>query len=217
MSSDLSKDFKEIKREEVLEAVKSRVEKGEDPIKILDECRKGVVEVGELFQKREYFLAELMLAGELFREVIEILEPYMAKTDPSKPLGKVVLATLKGDIHDLGKNIFSIMLSAQGFEVHDLGVDADPEKVVEEIKRIKPDFVGFSVLITSAFDSMKQAVDLLEEAGVRNQFKLMVGGGVTTPVVKDHINADFQTRDAMEGVKYCIKIINEIKVKVKVK
>ncbi len=209
MSIDLSKNVKEINRDEVLAEVKSRVEKSEDPIQILDECRKGIIEVGELFQKGEYFLVELMLAGELFEEVVEILGPHMAKSRPSKPLGKVVLVTLKGDIHDIGKNIFSIMLTAQGFEVHDLGVDADPDKVVEEILKIKPDFVGFSALITSAFESMKRAVDLLEEAGVRNQFKLMVGGGVTTPEVKDHINADLQTRDAMEGVDYCLKSIEE--------
>lgn len=209
MSIDLSKAIVEINRDQVLDEVKSRVEKGEDPIQILDECRKGIIEVGELFQKGEYFLVELMLSGELFVEVVEILEPHMAKTRPSKPLGKIVLATLKGDIHDIGKNILSIMLTAQGFEVHDLGVDADPDEVVEEIKKIKPDFVGFSALITSAFESMKRAVDLLEEAGVRNQFKLLVGGGVTTPVVKDHINADFQTRDAMEGVEFCLKSIKE--------
>ena len=209
MSIDLSKAIVELNRDEALDAVKSRIKKGENPIQILDDCRKGVIEVGELYQKGEYFLAELMISGELFGEILEILKPHMAKTQPSKPRGTVVLATLKGDVHDLGKNIFSIMLTAQGFEVHDFGVDADPDMGVEEIKKIKPDLVGFSALITGAFDSMKRAVDLLEEAGVRDQFKLMVGGGVTTPVVKDYINADFQTRDAMEGLEYCLKSIEE--------
>ncbi|MCP4764361.1 MAG: cobalamin-binding protein [archaeon] len=209
MSIDLSKAIEELNRDEALDAVKSRVEKGEDPVKILDDCQKGIIQVGELFQKREYFLAELMLSGELFGEIMEILKPHLAKAQQSEPKGKVVLATLKGDIHDLGKNIYSIMLTAQGFEVHDLGVDVDPNIAVEEIKKIKPQFVGFSALITSAFDSMKKVVDQLEKAGLRNEFYLMVGGGVTTKEVKDFINADFQTRDAMEGVDYCLKIIEE--------
>ncbi|NVM01995.1 MAG: cobalamin B12-binding domain-containing protein [Candidatus Helarchaeota archaeon] len=212
MSGDLSKAFEALKKDEVLDAVKSRVEKGEDPIQILDECRKGVTKVGDLYQKREYYLAELILSGELFKKVLEILEPHMAKTRQSEPLGKVVLATLKGDIHDLGKNILAILLGARGFEVHNLGVDADPDKVLEQVKKIKPDFVGFSALITTAFESMKQTVKLFEEAGIRNQFKLMLGGGVTTPGVKDYIGADFQTLDAMEGVEYCIKMIKERKI-----
>lgn len=212
MSLDLSKAFEELRRDEVLDAVKSRIEKGEDPIKILDECREGLTKVGDLFQKKEYFLADLILSGELFKEVVEILEPLMTKTQQSEPLGKVVLVTLKGDIHDLGKNILSILLSTRGFEVHDLGVDADPNMVFEQVKKINPDFVGFSALISSAFESMKQAVDLFEKAGIRNQFKLMVGGGVTTSEVKDYIGADFQTRDVMQGVEYCIKMIKGRKI-----
>ena len=209
MSEDLTKDFVDLEKDKVLAAVKSRVESGEDPIQILDECRKGIITVGDLFQKRDYFLMELMLSGELLKQVTEILEPYLAKARPSEPLGKVVLVTLKGDIHDLGKNILSILLGAQGFEVHDLGVDVEPDDVLEHVKKIKPDFVGFSVLITTAFEQMKQAVKLFEETGIRNQFKLMIGGGVTTPELKDYIGAAFQTMNALEGVEYCIKTIKE--------
>jgi len=183
MSEELSMALVELKRDEVVEAVKSRAEKG------------------------EYFLAELLLSAEIFKGAVAILEPYLAKAHPPKPLGKVVLATLRGDIHDLGKNIVATLLQARGFEVHDLGVDVPPSLVVEKVKEIRPEFVGFSVLITTAFASMKEAAEMLKETGLREQLKLMIGGGVTTPVVREYVGADFQTLDAMEGVAYCMKVV----------
>jgi methylmalonyl-CoA mutase cobalamin-binding domain/chain len=207
MSDELIMALMELRRDEVVEAVKSRAEKGENPVQILDECRRGMTMVGDRFQKGEYFLAELLLSAEIFKGAVAILEPYLAKARPPKPLGKVVLATLKGDIHDLGKNIVATLLRVQGFEVYDLGVDVAPAVVVEKVKKTKPEFVGFSVLITSAYPSMKEATEMLVEAGLRDKLKLMVGGGVTTPMVKEYIGADFQTTDAMEGVTYCLKAI----------
>jgi len=197
----------ELKRDEVLEAVKRRAESGEAPVQILEECRRGMTMVGEQFQKGEYFLAELLLSGEIFKGTMAILQPYLAKTRPAQPLGKVLLATLRGDIHDLGKNIVATLLRAQGFEVYDLGVDVAPALVMAKVREIRPQFVGFSVLMTTAFPSMKEAAERLEESGLRSQIKLMVGGGVTTPMVKEYIGADFQTVDAMEGVTYCLKVI----------
>lgn len=207
MPEGLDTALVELKREEVAATVKRRAENGEDPIQILDECRRGMTTVGDLFQKGEYFLAELMLSAEIFKGAVAILEPYLAKARPPQPLGKVVLATLQGDIHDLGKNILATLLKSQGFEVYDLGVDVTPNLVVDKVKEIRPDFVGFSALITTAFDSMKQAAAMLHEAGLREQFKLMIGGGVTTPAVKDYVEADFQTIDAIEGVAYCIDVM----------
>lgn len=207
MSEELSAAIVELERDTALTLVKNAAEKGGDPVQILDECRRGMTIVGERFQAGDYFLAELMLSAEIFKGAVAILDPYLAKSRPAEPLGTVVLATLKGDIHDLGKNIFSTLLKSQGFDVHDIGVDVNPVLVVEKVKEVSPDFVGFSALITSAFDSMKQAAALLTEAGLRGQFKLMVGGGVTTPMVKDFIGADFQTTDATEGVAYCIRIM----------
>ncbi len=207
MSDELIMALMELERDKVVEEVKSRAEKGEDPLQILQECRRGMTMVGDQYQRGEYFLAELLLSAEIFKGAVAILEPYLAKARPSKPLGKVVLATLKGDIHDLGKNIVATLLRVQGFEVYDLGVDVAPAVVVEKVKESKPEFVGFSVLITSAYPSMKEAAEMLEKAGLRDQIKLMVGGGLTTPMVKEYIGADFQTTDAMEGVTYCLKVI----------
>jgi methylmalonyl-CoA mutase cobalamin-binding domain/chain len=207
MSGELSKALVELRRDEAVEIVRRRIDVGEDPLYILDECRQGMTIVGERFQKGDYFLAELMLSAEIFKAATAILEPCLAGVRPSKPQGSVVLATMKGDIHDLGKNILAIMLKAQGFEVHDLGVDVAPGLVVEKVRETAPDFVGFSALITTSFDSMKQAAEMLHEAGLRERFKLMIGGGVTTYVVKEHVGADFQTTDATEGVAYCLDVV----------
>jgi methylmalonyl-CoA mutase cobalamin-binding domain/chain len=207
MSEELAMAIVELERDKALDLVTSRSAKGESPLKILEECRRGMTDVGERFQKGEYFLAELILSAEIFKGAVEILDPYLTATDPQESRGKMVIATLQGDIHDLGKNLFAALVKAQGFEVHDLGVDVAPALVVEKVKEVKPDFVGFSALITSVFDAMKEVAEMLEEAGLRNQFRLMVGGGIANEIVKDYINADFYTTDAMEGVEYCMKSI----------
>jgi len=207
MGDELATALVELKRDKVLETVKERVEGEDDPLGLLEECRRGMTIVGDRFQFGEFYLAEMMLAAEIFKGVVSILNPHMEKVRPPKPLGKVVLATLKGDIHDLGKDIVATLLRARGFEVHDLGVDVLPAVVLDKVKEVNPEFVGFSALITSAFASMKEASELLVESGLRGKCKLMVGGGVTTPTVKEHIGADFQTLDAMEGVSYCLKEI----------
>ncbi|MCP3954178.1 MAG: hypothetical protein GY697_18475, partial [Desulfobacterales bacterium] len=164
--------------------------------------------VGDQFQEGTLFLAEMMLAAEIFKEVISILQPLLEKARPPEPVGKIVLATPRGDIHDLGKDIFATLLEGQGFEVHNLGVDVEPSLVVDKVREVKPDLVGFSALITTAFASMKETADMLEAESMRDSFKLMVGGGVTTALLKEHIGADFQTIDAMEGVSYCLKTMN---------
>ncbi len=207
MSRELAMALVELKRDEVFETVKDKAGSGGDPLEILEECRRGMTIVGDRFQSGEFYLAEMMLAAEIFKGVVTILNPHMEKVRPPKPLARVVLATLKGDIHDLGKDILATLLRAQGFEVHDLGVDVPPAVVVEKVKEVNPEFVGFSALITSAFAAMKEASELLVESGLRERLRLMVGGGVTTPTVREHIGADFQTLDAMEGVKYCLKEI----------
>jgi methylmalonyl-CoA mutase cobalamin-binding domain/chain len=205
MPSSLVGDIARLEKEKVLEELKKRLEQGEDPLKLINECSQGMILVGERYQRGEYFLAELILSAEIFRQATEILEPYLTKVRPPKPRGTIVLATLKGDIHDLGKNIFAILLRARGFEVYDLGVDVEPTYVVEKIKEIKPDFVGFSALLTTTFDYIKETIELLKKEGLRNHFRILVGGGITTPMVKNYVGADFQTRDAIEGVTYCLK------------
>jgi methanogenic corrinoid protein MtbC1 len=211
MLDDLSTGFVELKKDEVLDTIKTRLEQNDDALKILEDARGAMTVVGERFQDGTLYLAEMMLSAEIFKEAVSILQPYLDKARPADSKGKVLLATPKGDIHDLGKDIFATLLSGQGFEVHNLGVDVDTAVIVDKVKEVKPDFVGFSALITTAFASMKQTTEIFEKENIRGSFKLMVGGGVTSPVLKDHINADFQTTDAMEGVAYCLEMIKEKK------
>jgi 5-methyltetrahydrofolate--homocysteine methyltransferase len=208
MSSDLTNNLVELERDQVLSEIKERLDKGEDPLKIFEECKQGMDIVGEKFKSKEYFLAELMLSGDLFREATELIEPYLGEIESDGDiLGKVMLVTVQGDIHDLGKNILGTLLKLEGFEVIDLGVDVDPNIVIEKVKELQPDFLGFSALLTITFDPMKNIIDKLTEAGLRDKLKILVGGGITTTLVKDYIGADFQTVDAMEGVQYCLEII----------
>jgi len=209
MLEDLPAGFVELKKDEVLETMKARVERGDDALDILEDARRGMTAVGDQFQEGTLYLAEMMLAAEIFKEAIAILKPKLDQARPPEPVGTVVLATPKGDIHDLGKNILATLLEGQGFEVCDLGVDVASSVVIEKVKEVRPDFVGFSALITTAFAGMKQTAETLEELGLRDTFKLMVGGGVTSPLLKEHVGADFQTTDAMEGVAYCLKIMEE--------
>lgn len=204
MSRDLAAALIELKRDEVLEEVNTRVSSGADPLAVLDELRRGMTAVGERFQEGTYFLSELMLSADLFEKSVNILNPYLEKSRPAEALGSVLLATPQGDVHDLGKNILATLLRAQGFEVHDLGVDVPPTVIFERVKELKPDFVGFSALITTSFDRMKQVVEMFTEAGLRDSFKLMIGGAVTTSRLKDYVGADFQTIDATEGLSYCM-------------
>jgi methanogenic corrinoid protein MtbC1 len=209
MLQDLSTAFVELKKDEILDTIRARVERGDAILGILEDARRAMTTVGDQFQEGTLFLAQMLLAAELFKEVMAILKPHLGQARPAEALGRVVLATPQGDIHDLGKNILVTLLEAQAFEVHDLGVDVDPSRVVERVREVEPDFVGFSALITTAFASMKRTAEIFENDGLRDGFKLMVGGGVTTPMLKEHIGADFQTTDATEGVAYCVKMIEE--------
>jgi len=206
MTEGLSDLILNFKRDAVLENVERRLGSGEDPLRILDDCRRGMSLVGERFQEGDFFLAELILSAEIFKEVAAIIEPHLSKANPAQTKGRVLIGTLQGDIHELGKNILITMLRVHGFEVHDLGVDVPPSAVVDKVRGFKPQVVGFSALITTAFPSMKEAVALLQEAGLRDSVKVMIGGGVTTAGVRDYVGADFQTTDAMEGVAYCLNI-----------
>lgn len=206
--STLARLIMDVNEDEALKQIKIRA-KTEDPLQILDECKEGMVEVGKMFEQGEYFLSELLLSGEIFRKATLILEPYLAKGRPAEALGKVILAAPKGDIHDLGKGIVATLLKAQGFEVHDLGVDVDTAVIVEKVREIKPDIVGLSVLITTAFASTKDVVDKITEIGMRDTLKVVIGGGSTNETTRQYVGADFQTCDAVIGVNYCAKLMKE--------
>ena len=207
MSSRIAELIVSLEQEQTLELVRVRSAAGEDPLALLEECRQGMLDVGQLFQEGEFYLSELMISGEIFKGAMAILEPYLEQVRGGDPIGIVVLATMRGDIHDLGKNIVATLLRVHNFEVHDLGVNVEPETLVEKVKEISPDIVGFSALITTAFESTRRATELLVEEGLRENLKVVVGGGVTTPEFGEYIGADLQTLDASTGVAYCLEAV----------
>jgi methylmalonyl-CoA mutase cobalamin-binding domain/chain len=215
MPRDITDLIVELEREQVLEAVRERAAAEEDPLVLLEECRQGMLQVGQRFQGGDYYLAELMISGEIFKEAMAILEPYLELVRGSGSIGTVVLATMHGDIHDLGKNIVATLLRVHNFEVHDLGVNVEPEALVEKVKEVSPDIVGFSSLITTSFESTRRAAELLVQAGLREQLKIVVGGGVTTPEFGEYVGADFQTLDASIGVAYCLEACSEARPEVR--
>jgi len=206
LSKALAEALANFKRDYVLETVKNRLENGEDPMRLVQELQKGMSLVGEKFDKGDYFLSELMMSADLFARAMKLVEPRLEKT-AQETVGKIVMGTPKGDIHDIGKNIFSTVAKGAGFEVHDLGVDVPVERFLEAIEEIEPQILGFSVLITTAFEPMKEVVDSLVEKGLRERIKVIVGGGVTTETVLRYVGADGQTIDALEGLKLCKKFV----------
>lgn len=195
----------DLDEEKVLAILKELVEKNpseEEAQKAVMACQNGMNIVGDLFEKGEYFVGDLIFAGELLTNAIEILKPLLGNESGSK-IGRILLGTVAGDLHDIGKNIFKSMAEAAGFEVFDFGVDVPPENFVVKAKEVKPAIVGMSGVLTLALESMKVTVDALKEAGLRDHVKIIIGGNPVTKESCEMIGADAYTTNAAEGVKIC--------------
>ncbi len=169
---------------------------------VMNGMAKGMEIVGQKYENNEYFLAELIMAGETMKEGMKVLEPYL-KSGELKKVGKVVIGTVKGDLHDIGKNVVVTLLSAAGFDVIDLGVDVPPEKFVQAVKEHKPDIVAMSALLTTTMVEMESVIKALKEAGLRDNVKIIIGGAPITKEFAEKIGADAAARDAVEGVNIC--------------
>jgi methanogenic corrinoid protein MtbC1 len=207
MAKDLVNTLADLKEEEALKIVKDRLSAGEDPLKILEDARKGMEIVGNRFASSDYFIPDLVYSGEILKEVTELVKPKLSKAAESKKLGKIIFGTVAGDIHDIGKDIVVFMLDVNGFEVHDLGVDVPVQKFVEKIKETGAPIVGLSGFLALAFDSMKETVEAIKTAGLRDKVKVMIGGGQITDEVKNYTGADAYGKDAMTGVTLAKKWI----------
>lgn len=201
MSETLMDAIVELEEEQALALVRRSLQEGIEPLTIVEECRRGLEVIGERFGKGEYFLSELVVGGEIFKEAMQILGPSVAAGGQNEqPVGTVVLGTVKGDIHDLGKNIVGTMLQVNGFRVHDLGVDVAPHLFVQKVKETGARVVALSALLTISFDSMKETVAALSEAGLREQVQVMVGGGPVDDSVRSYMGADAYGKTAVEAV-----------------
>ena len=202
MSNELVDAMVGMKEQEAISIAKDLIDKGTDPLEIFGACREAMDAVGKRFEKGEFFLPELMMAGEMLRQISELIKPLMKEEAKSGgDAGKVIIATVAGDIHDIGKDIVVLMLDVNGFDVLDLGIDVPADKIVDAIKDFQPSVVGLSGFLTLAFDSMKETVDKIKEAGLRDNIKIMIGGGQIDEEIVKHSGADAFGKDAMEAVK----------------
>ncbi len=200
MSEDLVKAIVELEEEEALRITKIKLGNGEEPITIMEDSRKAMELVGERFASGDYFIPDLIYSGEILKEIGEIVKPKLAGTVQIKRRGRFVIGTVAGDIHDIGKDIVAFMLDVNGFEVHDLGVDVPTQRFVEKIEEVRPEVVGLSGFLTLAFESMKETVDAIKAAGLRDKVKIIIGGCQIDDEVSNYTGADAYRPDAVAGV-----------------
>jgi methanogenic corrinoid protein MtbC1 len=207
MAKDLAKALADLKEDEAVAIVKGKLDAGADPMGILNEAGKGMEVVGTRFSKGEYFIPDLVYSGEILKRVNELIKPKLKAGSDKKTGGKVIIATVAGDIHDIGKDIVVFMLDVSGFEVYDMGVDVPAQKIVDKIKETGAPVVGLSGFLTLAYDSMKQTIDAIKAAGLREKTKIMIGGGQITPEIVKYTGADTFGKDAVEAVAIARKFM----------
>ena len=186
-------------------AKKMLLEEGANPIRVLELCREAMDIVGKRFEKGEYFLPELVLAGEMLENIGAIAKPLIKQAPGEEPkkLAKVLIGTVHGDLHDIGKNIVTFMLDINGFEVKDIGIDVPVKNFIDAINEFRPDVVGLSGFLTLAFDSMKETITAIQDAGLRDKLKIMIGGGQVDEAVLTYTGADAFGTNAMDAVTLC--------------
>ena len=199
----------DLDEEIVLDLVKQRLAAGDDPLQIIEDCNEGMRQVGLRYERGDYFVAGLIMSGEIFREVVELVQPRLVSQAPAQSAGRVLIGTVQGDIHDIGKNMTTMLLECYGFSVIDLGVDVPPAEFAARALEIKPDIIGLSGLITSSFESMKNTVNVLRaEAGkARLSFPVVIGGGMIDDQICAFVGADYWVGDAMSGVRLCQRLM----------
>ena len=200
MPGDLISLLADLKEKEVIKLTKERLEASQDAMAILEDSRKAMEIVGSRFADGKYFLPELVFSGELLKQVTELVKPHLTQSAETKRLGKVVIGTVAGDIHDIGLNIVDFMLDVNGFQVYNLGVDVPVEKFVEKLKETEARILGLSGFLTPAFDVMKETVQAVEAAGLRDRTKIMIGGGQIDDEVRKYAAADAYGKDAVVAV-----------------
>lgn len=201
MTESLIHALVEMQEAEALQKAKQLLDEGTDPMNILEACSKAMKTVGKRFEQGEYFLPHLIMAGVMLKQISETIKPLIKEEKTEAGRGRVLMGTVRGDIHDIGKNIVIFLLEVNGFEVRDIGIDQPLENFVEATREFQPQVVGMSGLLTLAFDSMKETVRAIEDAGLREKVRIMIGGAQVTEQVKDYTGADAYGPDALAGVR----------------
>ena len=207
--AELADALASLDEDEVRRLVREKIDAGIEPMSIVDECRMGMDIVGERYKSGDYFLSELIVSGEMFKEAMVVVEPKLKAGKQADPLSKMVLGTVKGDIHNIGKDIVATLLTAAGFEVYDLGINVQPNVLVEKLVETGAPILGMSGLLTPSFESMKETVKAVEAAGLRDKVKIIIGGGIVTEKVGEYVGADAFTNDGHEGMEICKRFVKE--------
>ena len=194
----------DMEEEDALALAKEMLDGGFDPLRVLVLCRQAMDIVGKRFEEGEYFLPELILAGEVLDQIGAMAKPLIQQSpeSPSRKLGRVLIGTVHGDLHDIGKNIVTFMLDINNFEVKDIGIDVPAAKFIEEIRAFQPDVVCLSGFLTLAFDSMKETVEAIKAAGLRDRVKIQIGGGQIDETIRVYTGADAFGLNAVDAVTY---------------
>ncbi|NMA69913.1 MAG: cobalamin-binding protein [Desulfitobacterium sp.] len=209
MRNELVHALADLDEEKTVSLVRKLLEDGESPLELVSQCQKGVEIVGRKYSDGEYYLSDLIMSEEILKEVMAILEPLIDSDIPTNGMS-VILGTIEGDIHDLGKNIVKYLLKSSGFQVHDLGVDVSPETFVQAVNETKAPVLGISVLLSFCINSVKRVVDLLEESGLRDQVKVIVGGYPVNKIVKDYTGVDYYTNEISRLFEICRVLKEEL-------
>ena len=201
MSGGLKEAVIELREDDALRIADEELQGGTDPLEVVAACREAMDVIGQRFADGEAFIPELIMAGEIMTGITAKLKPYLKADAAGEKLGTVVMCTVQGDIHDIGKDIVVTMLDIAGFNVIDLGVDVPVAKVVETVRESKAQVLGLSGLLTVAFDSMKATVAAVDAAGLRGDVKIMLGGAPVTDAVVEYAGADAWGKDAVAAVE----------------
>jgi methanogenic corrinoid protein MtbC1 len=199
----------ELNEQAVLALVQERLSDGDDPLSIVEDCQEGMRRVGERYEQGRYYLSGLIMAGEIFREVMELAQPVIEAQISGEKSGRVLLGTVQGDIHDIGKNIQGMLLSCHGFTVYDLGVDVPPAEFLAQAKKVKPDIIGLSGLLTSSYDVMRDTITLIRDTAVPElaDLPIIIGGTSINEQVCQYVGADHWVVNSMEGVRLCQRLL----------
>jgi methanogenic corrinoid protein MtbC1 len=201
MASELTMLIADLKEKEATDLVVKKLAQGDNPMEVLTDAREGMKIVGERFGNGEYFIPDLIYSGEILKDIAKLVEPHIKQQGAeSKKLGKIIIGTVVGDIHDIGKDLVVFMLDISGFEVYDLGVDVPVQNFVDKIQETGATVIGLSGFLTLAFDAMKDTIAAINDAGLRDKVKIMIGGGQIDDEVKRYTGADAYGKDAMAAV-----------------
>lgn len=203
---EIAAALRNLDEERVLSLVDEALQQGADPVKIVEACNRGMTEVGDLFASGTYFISQLLFSAEILKGVMKRIDPLLERSEDKGSGGKVILGTVKGDIHDIGKNIVSTLLRGAGFEVIDLGVDVPAERFVDQARQTGAKIIGLSALLSFTYPEMKNVVEAVSSAGMRDQVKIIIGGAPVNEQVREFTGADFYAKDAVAGVRICKSI-----------